>query len=411
MNSVSRSSQTWTGLEESPYPLAFVAADGDTSTTSEHKRENCSFRCEVIGLGRFQKEGLVEDVTTGRIWRLSADEGKYLRGTGLAPAPLMHWAAGLHGDVTSRIAYIANAEALALAELQVTVSQRFASKGSFARGEALGLVFELAWEVNVATDEPEARISSVVNQALRSSPANAAMVTGKMSRFALYLNGQSSPITGLPQSDTPADMDPLLRHRSHPRPVRAEIAADAVLTTWPGANSSSVVLSDDQKETIGWRVQAIGDYNFESGLVTTTVGFPEVAATEQWALLTDSTNRRAPSPLSYFSIGTAFCYHTQLCRYADVRSMPISAPRLVQTSHFSSNGGEADARPFDTHLFLNGEVDDHQANSLLVAAANTCYAHRALSVNIDTSHVTHIAEATTRTSEESSVLPWSAHPC
>jgi len=99
----------------------------------------------------------------------------------------------LHGDVTSRIAHIANAESLILDELRVTVSQRFASKGSFARGEAVGLVFELAWEINIVTEESEARVSSVVDRALRTSPANAAMVTGKESRFALSIDGRATP--------------------------------------------------------------------------------------------------------------------------------------------------------------------------------------------------------------------------
>jgi len=38
------------------------------------------------GLDRFQKEGLVTDLSTGRSWRLAADEGTYLGGTDLAPA-------------------------------------------------------------------------------------------------------------------------------------------------------------------------------------------------------------------------------------------------------------------------------------------------------------------------------------
>jgi len=390
-----RPSQTQSGLEESRYPLAFVTDDGDARAVPELERESSSFRCEVIGLGRFHKEGLVADVATGRTWRLPADEGKYLRGTGLAPAPLMHWAAGLHGDVTSRIAHIANAESLILDELRVTVSQRFASKGSFARGEAVGLVFELAWEINIVTEESEARVSSVVDRALRTSPANAAMITGQESRFALSIDGRATPVTGLPQSDNSTEMDPFLRHSSRPSSVGAVFAQDTILTTWPGANSSTVVLSDDQQGAIGWRARAVGGYDFESGLVRSTVGFPEVAATEQWSILTDATNRRAPSPLSYFSIGTAFCYHTQLCRYADVRRMPINSPRLVQGSRFSTSGGVAEARPFDTHLFLSGGIDEHQANSFLVAAANTCYAHRALSVDIDSSHITQITVATT----------------
>ena len=35
---------------------------------------------------------------------VDAAVGSYLRGTGFAPSPVMHWAAGLHGDVTTRVA-------------------------------------------------------------------------------------------------------------------------------------------------------------------------------------------------------------------------------------------------------------------------------------------------------------------
>lgn len=388
MNAVSVSDRKWSGLDDSPYPLAFVAAEGTGGAPHEQARQESPFRCEVMGIGRFQKEGLVEDLTTGRVWRLAADEGKYLRGTGLAPAPLMHWAAGLHGDVTSRIAGLAAAEEVVLECLEVTASQGFASQGSFARGEAVGLVFDLAWEFRVVTDEPANRIVSIVDRALRSSPVHAAMTTGKESTFALYANGRAIPVSGLPQSQTEVQTDPFRRHASRPAPVDSAFVTDAVLTTRPGTESTTVA-SDDQSGSIGWHVQAKGRYDFESGTVTATVGFPELAASESWALVSDLTNRQAPSPLSYFSIGTAFCYHTQLCRYADVRRMGISSPRLVQVSNFSGNGGEAEASEFDTHLFLNGTIDDDQAASLLVAAANTCYAHRALSVDITTGHATY----------------------
>ncbi len=388
MSSGSAPDQTWSGLDKSPHPLAFVAAEGIDGAPHEHARRESSFRCEVMGIGGFQKEGLVEDLTTGRVWRLAADEGKYLRGTGLAPAPLMHWAAGLHGDVTSRIAGLAAAEKMSVASLEVTVSQGFASQGSFVRGEAVGLVFDLAWEFRVVTDEPANRIVSIVDRALRSSPANAAMTTGKEGTFALYASGRAIPVSGVPQSRADAQADPFRRHASRPAPVDGDIVTNTVVTTRPGTDSTTVA-GDDHTGAVGWHVQAKGRYDFESGTVTATVGFPELAASESWALVSDCTNRQAPSPLSYFSIGTAFCYHTQLCRYANVRRMGISSPRLVQASSFSSDGGQAEARAFDTHLFLNGTIDDDQATSLLVAAVNTCYAHRALSVDVTTGHATY----------------------
>jgi hypothetical protein len=40
------------------------------------------------------------------------------------------------------------------------------------------------------------------------------------------------------------------------------------------------------------------------------------------------------------------------------------------------------AEPLDTHLYLDGSVTEAQTASLLTAAANTCYAHRALSAKV-----------------------------
>ena len=51
-------------------------------------------------------------------------------------------------------------------------------------------------------------------------------------------------------------------------------------------------------------------------------------------------------------------------------------------SRFTGMDGDAQADRFDTHLFLRGTVAGVQAASLLAAAANTCYAHRALAVPV-----------------------------
>jgi hypothetical protein len=66
-----------------------------------------------------------------------------------------------------------------------------------------------------------------------------------------------------------------------------------------------------------------------------------------------------------------------------VRRMLIESPRLVQVSAFSSSDGRGVADAVDTQLFLNGAHDGGALSSLLTAAANTCYAHRALGATIE----------------------------
>jgi uncharacterized OsmC-like protein len=374
------STQTSTGqptpLEQSEHPLTFVAATGDPAG----RPSGTAFRCEVMGLAHFQKEGLVTDIATGRAWRLAADEGTYLRGTDIGPAPLMHWATGLHGDVTARIAGLARRAGIEFTGLDVEFTQGFASKGSFARGEAVGLVFDLNWQATMRTAAPRAAVESIVDEALRTSPAVAALTGELDGAFALSANGRALPVVGLPQSYAPAETDPFLKYTGRPSP--AEPPVGELQRKQPSSDPALKVLSDDQSETISWYVRGLGSYGIGSGLVESRIDFPGAGAS-QWTLTSDETNLRAPNPLAYFAMGTAFCYHTQLCRYVAVRRLPVSAPRLVQGSTFT---GE----PFDTQLFLNGSVTDAQATSLLTAAANTCYAHRALSVPVTSAHTVDV---------------------
>jgi uncharacterized OsmC-like protein len=371
-------------LEQHPHPLAFVADPGTPAAGGAGDApDRSTLRCEVMGLGQFQKEGLVTDLTTGRSWRLAADEGTYLHGTDLAPAPLMHWGAGLHADVTSRIAGAARRRGTELTELRLTLTQGFGSQGSFARGEAVGLVGDLHWTVEVQSAAPDEQIEEAVAEAFRCSPAHAALLEPAEGTFALYTNGRATPVVDVPRSRVITQVDPFRRHATAPVPTDDTVTAH-LLTRRPATEASTVGLTDDQTETVHWHVLATGDYQFESRLTASTVSFPG-AGSSAWTLLSDETGRGAPSPLAYFSIGTAFCYHTQLCRYAKVRRMPVSNPRLVQSSDFRADATSAVAEPLDTHLYLDGPATEAQTASLLAAAANTCYAHRALSTRVPSS--------------------------
>lgn len=105
----------------------------------------------------------------------------------------------------------------------------------------MGLVFDLAWECRVVTDEPVNRIVSIVDRALRSSPVNAVMTAGKEGAFALYVSGRAIPVSGVPQSQADARTDPFRRHASRPAPVDGDIVMNTVLTTRPATRVASRV--------------------------------------------------------------------------------------------------------------------------------------------------------------------------
>lgn len=351
-----------------------------------------TYLSEVFGLGKFHKVGLVEEVSSGRTWCLQSDEGASLGGTNLAPAPLFHWMAGLQADVASRIAAVAKSRSITLEYLHVGVSQGLASKGSFAKGEAVALIFGLDWDFDVRGSASEAEIEDVIEAAMRTSPAVAAMRDAKDGFFALYTNGQPTSLEGLTAWDSPTVVDPRGRYES--LPAATDEDTEQVFTFVDGggapaeaqakiATHSSMDASD---VPVGFYVDARGELDLATGLMRASTGLPEMTS-DRWVVLMDPTGQVAPTPLAMFAIGTAFCYHTQLSRYVNVRRLDLADSSLAQVTTYTSvaptSSGTAPAGDILTAMFLRGGESEEQTRSLLKVAANTCYVHRAMGVEVE----------------------------
>ncbi|MPV89303.1 hypothetical protein GB882_11555, partial [Georgenia ruanii] len=341
-----------------------------------------TYTVEVMGLEGFHKRGLVETTSTGRMWRLEADEGTYLRGTNLAPAPLMYWGAGLHADILTRVAAAARERGVTLTSLSGTVRQGFAATGSFVRAQAVAKVFDLRIDVAVDGAATPAELDALVAHAIATSPAVAAVATAREGRFGLHSNGRPTAVHGIPALHGAPAVDPLRKYAEVPEPTDEQLGD--VVGFEPGHPDRTHVVTDDSDGAVEFHVEARGKLDPRLGTVRTTVGFPEVTG-DRWSLLSDPADTVAPSPLAYFSIGTAFCYHTQLCRYVAVRRLPLERARLTQVSRFEIDRTRATADPLATHVFLNGRCEDAQTTALMTLAANICYAHRALASNVEVS--------------------------
>ena len=360
-----------TPLHESPHPLIFVAEAGDNGVPPGPE---VAYRIEVMGLHGFQKEGIAQDLRTGRVWRLACDEGTYLRGANMAPAPLAYWITGVHADITARIGETTRRDSVEFDEFSVSVGQGFGVRGSFAKGEALALVHAFTCDVEVVSDHDDATVEAVVRQALAESAALDALTGAHEGLFALSTNGRNTPVSGFAQSAA-EQVDPFVRHSRTPAPVEASPAA--VPVRHPEGDKAPIVLRDDDDGTVQWRVQASGGQDKATGLITSDVSFS--GNVPGWTLYSDPDNQAAPAPLAHLSIGTAFCFHTQLCRYVSVRGVPVEAPRLAQLSRAA---GPSFA-PLDTRLFIHGQVSEAEATSLMSAAARTCYAHQGIAVPVE----------------------------
>lgn len=374
---VAASAQAWV------YPCAGVGAG---SSLPSGQPGSIAYTCEVMGVGKFQKVGIVTDLASGRAWRLSADEGTYLRGTDLAPAPLMHWGAGLAGDVACRFVELARANGLKPASVRIVARQGFASKGSFVRGEAVAQVFGLQWIADISCDAPRQAWEPLVAAALKASPAVYALTHIHAGKFALHANGRPVQVGGVEPSESPVPADPFLKYREVPQATSEAFADRIYAQRAADAGVDTLVLSNDSNAAIQWHIHAVATYDVDDETVSVDVGFPEVSGSSRWTLLADPSGRVAPSPLALFSVGTAFCYHTQLCRYIEVRHLPVTGARIVQASRFAlaavQDGLRGQADALDTHLFTNGRASEEDTAKLLTQAERTCYAHRALATAI-----------------------------
>lgn len=350
-----------------------------------------TYLSEISGLGKLHKIGLVEEQSTGRTWCLQSDEGASLGGTNLAPAPLSQWMAGLQADVAFRIAALARTRGKRLEHLMVGVTQGLASKGSFARGEAVALIFGLDWDVDIRGNITESEAADLLDSALRTSPAVAAMLNAQDGLFALHTNGKQTALEGLAPWIEPTVVDP--RRRYSTIPIATGEATEQVFTFvdgggQPAAASASIAThssSDASNTPVGFHVEARGELDLTTGCMRSSTGLPEKTS-DRWVILSDPDGQVAPAPLALFAIGSAFCYHTMLSRYVNVRRLPLQNSSLAQVTRYEStdpdSGPAARAYAIQTNMYLNGGATEDETRSLLQVAANTCYVHRAMAMEV-----------------------------
>ena len=287
-----------------------------------------------------QKLALVHLGAAGGSWCIASDEGAYLRGTDTAPAPLMHWAAGVHADFVQR----------AGARGRVAIEFGYAVSGSFAQGGAKGEAFAPGIEG--------------LARGFEGSPLYEAMRRPLRNTFALYVNGRRRPVTGVHPSPSPDEDDPFLKYSGAPRALADTPEVIGKQPLDPEAKIFSMPTS-----TGGLRFGSRVEGAINGGVVRSIVSFPGIPAS-RFTFTAQMQGEKAPSGLAYAWAGVAFCYLTQLSRYIDARKLGVSGARLVQRGPL--------AGPVDTHLFLNGSADDATMQELLAMGARTCYLHATL---------------------------------
>jgi uncharacterized OsmC-like protein len=381
-----------TSIQESPYPLVFKVADrgGADHAGLAGSTDATAIRVEARALAGMQKEALVR-VGDGPGWRMVCDEGPYLNGTDLAPFPLAFFTAGTQLSLLSMVARTCRDQGVELTGLRVVQDNYYSMSGSFLRGDVVGAAMPAEAVVEVESAAPEATVRRLVEAAAREHPAHPVMRDPLRNTFSLTHNGRSRALGGLPPADAAGMTEPGPRLDALvPAPPESFLpdiiwkgeSAAAVHGVEGGAGSS---LAPEQKRTLHVR----GDARLGLGqaMETRVVLFRPIGSTFHFRA--DETADRggadlAPSPSAYVAAGAAFCYMTQLGRYAEIVKWPLDSQAVVQDNTFKTSGSLAagnlrsTASPFATHVFLRSGRSDEEAERLVAIGERTCFLHAAM---------------------------------
>ena len=349
-----------------------------------------SLETAVRALGGMQKEAMIRVEPSGRTWRLISDEGPYLNGTDLAPFPLAFFTAGMQFSFLSRLLQIAGEREIEIRSLALSQYNHYSMNGSFLRGDATGGAMPAELHVTIESDASPEDMARTVHEAEASCPAQSVMRQALENTFALKIDGKDVALSRVRSSPEPTGAAPEQRF-DEPGAVKATNdtdiisklqTAEKVFGVEGGAGSS---LQPEQKRTLLVRGEAkwIEGMLMESDIEL----LKPIGSTFRFRC--DETRKSggtesAPPPLAYLTAGMAFCYMTQIGRYAQIIKRELDSYGIVQHNVFRFTGSttsetlSAIAEPVDTHVFIEGKQPDETAEDLVSTGERTCFLHAAM---------------------------------
>lgn len=381
-------------IDDSGHPLVFKlddAAGAGFHPPPPPAAGGFGIRTYARALDGMQKEAVVACAPGRATWRMVCDEGPYLNGTDLAPFPLGFFTAGLAFSILSELtALLGEREPRAMVPTLVQ-DNRYTMSGSVRQGTMTGgaLPVGLALEADEPAHAKAARHH--LHDAVAASPACALLRGVLPGRFALTVNGEhvatdrveglARPIAGEPDDRMFDRAVPAAADAFAIDIIRKLEAAETVHGVPGGAGTS---LAENQDRTL--HVRGFCGMR-EDGLKETRTQLFSPRGSVFRFLSDDSAElggtERAPSGLAYLSAGIAFCYLTQLGRYAHIARRPLRDYRIVQDTVFSLPGASANtgapgtAEPVQTHVFVQAQDGPAYGRTLVDMGEQTCFLHAA----------------------------------
>lgn len=385
-------------LREHRLPLFFEVAGAEVPALRlPADRYGQSIRVWARSLTVMQKEAVVVSLRSRRLWRLASDEGPYLNGFDSAPCPLSFLTTGMVCAYMNEILAAAGQRGVTVRDVILLQDNYYSMEGSALRGTMSGGALPVHLEVRIDCDADDATLAAVVTDAVRASPLDGLMREVHHSRFSLTLNERQIRVGRVAGIDGPAvanfgecfeglrpSGDPALYAGLIGRLEAVEAKRDV-----PGGLGTSLAARQSRKLHVRGicRVRADGVREVTQHL------YSPLGST--YRFLCDEAagfggSGLAPDAASYVAAGIAFCFMTQLGRYAKIVRRNLDEYRVIQDTYFPPGGASAGdaagaADPVETHVHLrSSEDDDEFARRLVDMGEQTCFLHAFCRTPLDT---------------------------
>ena len=375
-------------LHDSGLPIAFAIDEAGGPLLSMPRGPlSQSVRVWARSLSVMQKEAIVASALTGKAWRLASDEGPYLDGFDAAPCPLAFFGTGMVSAFMNELLAAARQRGIAVHDLALVQDNRYTMEGSAVRRTMIGGALPVELEVRIAADAADAELAQLVADAVHASPLNGLLRGIHASLFSTRLNGEplSIPDVGtlapLAEPDPGATLSAVVPRAPRPeRPLIERMATVTAVEGVPGGAHTS--LSETQSRTLHLRALCTLRPDGVKEIVQQL--FSPRGST--FRFLSDEAEElggrgAAPDAASYAATGIAFCFMTQLGRYASIVKRALTAYNVIEDVHFSLGGasgrtGEPGrAAPVETHAYLTSTEGEAFARDAMVMGEQTCFLH------------------------------------
>jgi uncharacterized OsmC-like protein len=377
-------------------PLFFRVGNAADTAAAPPDRLGEAVRVHARSLSNMQKEALVTSLRTGATWRLASDEGPYLDGDDEAPCPLSFVTTGMVCCSMEQILALAGQRGIRIDRIELVQDNFYTMRGSALQGTMTGGARDVELEARIEADADPHALTRLLHDAIAASPLTGLLRGRHASRFTLTHNGVALAPSRVPRLDAgpvPPLPDAVFDAARPDSADCARLVARNGMTPQTGETTGFAHSSLQEHQDRVLHVRGICTLRADGVKQVEQLLYNPHGSVFRFLCDEAAVNGGrglAPDAASYVSAGIAFCFMTQLERYAKIMKKDLADCRIVQDTHFSLGGasgvtgraGEADA--VETHLFLETAEDDRFAQMALDMSEQTCFLHALCRTELET---------------------------